>query len=240
MSYTLTEDGTGRSYDDYLFGGALSESDVVNRHAYVHKVGRIITLQLLASSMVLHGILWFEFIVMDYSNSWLLIISLITNCIFAMVGLWYSRRSQLASICCLALFTLTWSYLINLQFWYLNYFDPMRGYYISTAFFALVTAFTAQTRSDIANGNSKLLLAFGFVVCIALIHLVMPYVSFLRLLGASASALCLSVYMLFGIARSMPYLSPGVEPTVSFAVAVTMLYPFIPLSNIAQVDFGNK
>ncbi|KAJ2820769.1 hypothetical protein FBU31_005117, partial [Coemansia sp. 'formosensis'] len=103
-------------YDDYLFGGALSESDIVNRHDYIHKVGRIITLQLFASSVVLHTILWFEFIVQDYSNSWLLIISLILNTAFTMVGFWYSRRSQATNIGFLALFTLVWSYLINLLY----------------------------------------------------------------------------------------------------------------------------
>ncbi|KAJ2488929.1 hypothetical protein IWW37_004411 [Coemansia sp. RSA 2050] len=240
MSGHQHEPSTSADYDDYLFGGALSESDVVNRHDYVHKVGRIITLQLLATSIVLHAILWFEFIVQDYSNSWLLIASLILNTAFTMTGLWYSRCSQTASIGYLALFTLTWSYLINLLYWFLDYFDPMRGYYITTIFFALITAFTAQYRVDISLKKSKLLLSAGFVAGFAIVHIVMPYVNVIRAIGASVSALCLTAYLLYGIAKSMPYLSSGVEPTVSFAVTVAILYPFVSLSNIAQIDFGSN
>ncbi|KAJ2806388.1 hypothetical protein H4S07_003815 [Coemansia furcata] len=238
--YGHQQEHAGPDYDDYLFGGALSESDIVNRHDYIHKVGRIITLQLFASSVVLHTILWFEFIVQDYSNSWLLIISLILNTAFTMVGFWYSRRSQAASIGFLALFTLVWSYLINLLYWFLDYFDPMRGYYITTIFFAFVTAYTAQYKVDISLTKSKLVLSAGFIAGFVAVHVMMPYVSVIRAIGASVSALCLSVYLLYGIAKSMPYLSAGVEPTVSFAITVTMLYPFIPLSNIAQIDFGAK
>ncbi|KAJ2060402.1 hypothetical protein GGI17_003775 [Coemansia sp. S146] len=238
MSGRQQELNTGADYDDYLFGGALSESDVVNRHDYIHKVSRILTLQLFASSVVLHTILWFEFIVLDYSDSWLLIFSLILNTAFTMIGLWYSRRSQIASIGFLALFTLVWSYLINLLYWFLDYFDPMRGYYITTIFFALVTAFTAQYKVDISLTKSKLMLSAGFVAGFAIVHVLMPYVSVIRAIGASVSALCLAVYLLYGIAKSMPYLSSGVEPTVSFAITVTMLYPFVSLSNIAQIDFG--
>ncbi|KAJ2757238.1 hypothetical protein GGI19_000172 [Coemansia pectinata] len=240
MSGRQQELNTGADYDDYLFGGALSESDVVNRHDYIHKVSRILTLQLFASSVVLHAILWFEFIVLDYSDSWLLIFSLILNTAFTMIGLWYSRRSQIASIGFLALFTLVWSYLINLLYWFLDYFDPMRGYYITTIFFALVTAFTAQYKVDISLTKSKLVLSAGFVAGFAIVHVLMPYVSVIRAIGAFVSALCLTVYLLYGIAKSMPYLSSGVEPTVSFAITVTMLYPFVSLSNIAQMDFGNS
>ncbi|KAJ1818714.1 hypothetical protein IWW57_000920 [Coemansia sp. S610] len=240
MSGHQHEINTGADYDDYLFGGALSESDVVNRHDYIHKVGRIVTLQLLATSVVLHAILWFEFLVQDYSDSWLLIFSLILNAVFTMIGLWYSRCSQAATIGYLALFTLTWSYLINLLYWFLDYFDPMRGYYIAAIFFALVTAFTAQYKIDISLTKSKLMLSVGFVAGFAIVHVVMPYVSVIRAIGASVSALCLTAYLLYGIAKSMPYLSSGVEPTVSFVVTVTMLFPFVSLSNIAQIDFGNN
>ncbi|KAJ2445385.1 hypothetical protein GGF42_006021 [Coemansia sp. RSA 2424] len=230
----------GRDYDDYLFGGALSESDIVNRHDYIHKVGRIITLQLLASSVVLHAILQFEFIIQDYVDSWLLIFSLILNIAFSMVGLWYSRRSQIASIAYLALFTLLWSYLINLLFWYLDYFDPMRGYYIAAIFFACLTAFTAQYKVDVSQSKSKLVLSAAFVAGVAVVHVIMPYVSSIRAVGATVSALCLAAYLLYGIAKSMPYLSSGVEPTVSFAVTVAMLYPFVSLQTISQIDFGNN
>ncbi|KAJ2740420.1 hypothetical protein GGI20_005815 [Coemansia sp. BCRC 34301] len=234
------ESNMGPDYDDYLFGGALSESDIVNRHGYIHKVSRMITLHLLSCSVVLHAILQFEFIVQDFVDSWLLIFSLILNIAFTMFGLWYSRRSQAASIGFLVLFTLLWSYLINLLFWYLDYFDPMRGYYIATFFFACVTAFTTQYSVDVSQRAAKLVLSVAFSIGVAVVHVVMPYVSVVRAVGATVSALCLVAYLFYGIAKSMPYLSSGVEPTVSFAVTVAMLHPFVSLVNIAQVDFGNN
>ncbi|KAJ2877679.1 hypothetical protein IWW38_006519 [Coemansia aciculifera] len=157
-----------------------------------------------------------------------------------MLGLWYSRRSQVASTGYLTLFTFLWSYLINLLFWFFDYVDPMRGYYIATFFFACLTGFTAQSNIDVTQSKSKVILSVAFVAGVAIVHIIMPYVSVARTIGATASALCLAAYLLYGITKSMPYLSSGVEPTVSFAVTVAMLYPFVSLPNIAQVDFGNN
>ncbi|KAJ2806387.1 hypothetical protein H4S07_003814 [Coemansia furcata] len=188
--------------------------------------------------MLLRGILWFEFVVVDYSNSWLLIFSLILNSVFAMVGLWETRRSQVASASFLTLFTCTSAYLINLIVWYFTEVVPMQACYIATACFAVITLFTCQTKVDVLDKWA--LVAYGVctVVIAGLLHYVEPYWSFARLVIATIVAAVLCTYFAFGIVRSMSILNAETKPTVSLAVAVTMIYPFIHFTGIGLEDFG--
>ncbi|KAJ2820770.1 hypothetical protein FBU31_005118 [Coemansia sp. 'formosensis'] len=219
-------------------GASIIESDTATRNTYVNRICRVLTVQLLVNSMLLRGILWFEFVVVDYSNSWLLIFSLILNSVFAMVGLWETRRSQVASASFLTLFTCTSAYLINLIVWYFTEVVPMQACYIATACFVVITLFTCQTKVDVLDKWA--LVAYGVctVVIAGLLHYVEPYWSLARLVIAIIVAAVLCAYFAFGIVRSMSILNAETKPTVSLAVAVTMIYPFIHFTGIGLEDFG--
>ncbi|KAJ2020366.1 hypothetical protein GGI09_002853 [Coemansia sp. S100] len=224
--------------DSQALGASIIESDIKVRNTYVNRICRVLTVQLLLNSLLLRGILWFEFVVLDYSNSWLLIFSLILNSIFSMVGLWDMRRSQVASAGFLTLFTCTSAYLINLLVWYFTDIVPMQACFITTVYFAVITVFTMQTKVDVMNKWA--INAYGgctgFIA--GLLHIVEPYWSFSRFAIAFVLATVLCFYFAFGIVRSMSLLNAETKPTVSLAVAVTMIYPFIHFTGIGLEDFG--
>ncbi|KAJ2631961.1 hypothetical protein GGF44_003869, partial [Coemansia sp. RSA 1694] len=151
-------------------GTSIIESDIVTRNSYVNRICRVLTAQLMLNSLLLRGILWFEFFVSDYANSWLLIFSLILNSVFAMVGLWDTRRSQVASAGFLVMFTCTSAYLINLLVWYFTDIVPMQACYIATIFSASVTLFTLQTRIDFMNKWALIDYAVCTAIFAGLVH----------------------------------------------------------------------
>ncbi|KAJ2555055.1 hypothetical protein GGH95_005477 [Coemansia sp. RSA 1836] len=219
-------------------GTSIIESDIVTRNSYVNRICRVLTAQLMLNSLLLRGILWFEFFVSDYANSWLLIFSLILNSVFAMVGLWDTRRSQVASAGFLVMFTCTSAYLINLLVWYFTDIVPMQACYIATIFSASVTLFTLQTRIDFMNKWALIDYAVCTAIFAGLVHFVEPYWTFSRFVIALVIAAVLSAYFAFGTIRSMSLLEADAKPTVSLAVAVSMIYPFIHFTGIGLEDFG--
>ncbi|KAJ1818713.1 hypothetical protein LPJ60_004174 [Coemansia sp. RSA 2675] len=223
---------------DLALGASIIECDTETRNTYVHKICRVLTAQLLANSLLLRGILWFEFVVVDYANSWLLIFSLILNSIFAMVALWETRRSQVASASFVALFTCSSAYLINLLVWYFKDIVPMQACYIATMYFAVVTVFTLQSKVDFLNREAIIAYSCVTGALAGLIHLVEPFWTFSRFVIAYAVAAVLCVYFAFGIVRSMSILNAQTQPTISLAVAVSMIYPFIHFTGICLEDFG--
>lgn len=230
-----TEEGGG---EGFLHGTILVESDTRNLHHYLHRLCRLLFCQLLLTSFTMHTILWFELIVMDYSDSWLLFISIMLNLVFSMSGVWLFRTSLWKSTGFIILFTLIWSYFLNLQYWCLEFLDPMRGCYITTLVIGCIALFTMQERFSMADRKTLYWIPLAFIISAGLVHLIYPYYSISRFFGAVISASASLLYLLTGVMRSTFYISSGTEPTPSFMVVVAMLHPFFKFQDIENTDFG--
>ncbi|KAJ2740421.1 hypothetical protein GGI20_005816 [Coemansia sp. BCRC 34301] len=115
----------------------------------------------------------------------------------------------------------------------------MQACYIATIFSAAVTLFTFQTKVDFMSKWALVEYGVSTVVFAGLVHLVEPYWTFSRFVIALVVAAVLCAYFAFGIIRSMSLLEADAKPTVSLAVAVSMIYPFICFTGIGIEDFGH-
>ncbi|KAJ2445383.1 hypothetical protein GGF42_006019 [Coemansia sp. RSA 2424] len=223
--------------DDFLNVKTLRYSDRSVRHAYVHKVSRMFAAQLLGFSIFLLAIRWFEFTIHDYSNSWLLIFSLILNSIFSMLGLWKKRNSQVLSTVFTVLFTCIWAYLVNLSIFSFYSYSPANGCFIATGVFGAVAVFTMQTDHDIFSPAAAYFLAGCFFIISIAAHFIFSYDFLAEYLGALAIAFFIAAYIMVGIFRSMEYFTSNVKPTVSLAVTMGLVHPLIPYMSIDDFTF---
>ncbi|KAJ2002598.1 hypothetical protein GGI04_003274 [Coemansia thaxteri] len=223
--------------DDFIIVKCLRDSDRSVRHDFIHKVCRVFAAQLLGFSVFLMAIRWFEFTIHDYSNSWLLIFSLIVNSVFSMAGLWKKRHSQVYSIAFTVLFTCIWAYLVNLSIFSFYSYSPSNGCFIATGVFAAVTVFTMQTNYDIFEAPAAYFVGGCFFVFSAAAHLVLGYDSIGEYLGALAIGFFFTGYIMVGIYRSMGFFTANVQPNVSLAITVGLLHPFVAFLEIDDNKF---
>ncbi|KAJ2830654.1 hypothetical protein GGI24_001854 [Coemansia furcata] len=226
--------------DDFMNVKTLRYSDRSARHDYVHKLSRVFAAQLLGFSVFLQAIRWFEFTIQDYSNSWLLIFSLIINSIFSMMGLWKKRNSQVYSIAFTVLFTCIWTYLVNLSIFSFYSFSPANGCFIATGVFGAIAVFTMQTNHDIFSPIAAYFLTGSFFIISLAAHFIYSYDNIGEYLGALAIALFITGYIMLGIFRSTDHFTPNVKPTVSLAVTMGLVHPLIPYMVIDDFTFDNK
>ncbi|KAJ2909359.1 hypothetical protein GGI21_001960, partial [Coemansia aciculifera] len=161
--------------DDFLTVKTLRHADRRARHDFVHKVSLVFAAQLLGFSVFLLAIRWYEFTIHDYSNSWLLIFSLILNSIFSILGLWKKRNSQVLSIAFTALFTCIWAYLVNLSIFSFYSYSPANGCFIATGVFAGLAVFTMQSDYDILSPAAAYFLTGCFFIISIAAHFIFSY-----------------------------------------------------------------
>ncbi|KAJ1915039.1 hypothetical protein GGI03_003819 [Coemansia sp. RSA 2337] len=226
--------------DDFISVRTLRYSDRSTRHDYIHKVSRVFAAQLLGFSVFLLAIRWFEFTIHDYSNSWLLIFSLIINSIFSLVGLWKKRDSQVYSIAFTVLFTCIWAYLVNLAVFSFYSYSPANGCFIATGVFGAIAVFTMQTDHDIFSPVAAYFLVGSIFIISIAAHFIFSYQFIGEYLGALAIAFFIAAYIMVGIFRSTDYFTPSVKPTVSLAVTMGLVHPFIPYMAIDDFTFDYK
>ncbi|SPO00204.1 related to C-term. of A.nidulans regulatory protein (qutR) [Cephalotrichum gorgonifer] len=182
--------------DDFKFGGSVAEATIEIRNTFVRKVYAILTVQLLATTLVSSASFW-----SDSYRDWikshpaLVWISLLGSMVFLGLTYW-KRKSYPTNLLFLSGFTLLEAYTVSVI---VSFYDAglvLNALVITVGVFAFLTAFACQTKYDFTSWMPYLfgalwgLLIFGFVAAF------LPRSSTGDLIWGGLSALVFSGYIL--------------------------------------------
>ncbi|KAJ2791508.1 hypothetical protein H4R21_006306, partial [Coemansia helicoidea] len=215
--------------DDFKYGVTVGQSDLSIRHAFVRKVYTILTVQLLATTVV-GGYMRH----IDASSGFLLqhvwtVYAAMLGTLVSMLGLWWKRHSHPANIGFLSAFTACEAYTLGAVTAFYSTPVVLQALAITLGLFVILTLFTLQSRYDFSRLGPILFFALWAVVLVGLVHVFVPFSRGLDMAVAVVSALVFCGYIMFDTYMIMNRLSPDDYIMASVSLYLDIVNLFLAL-----------
>ncbi|KAJ1885941.1 hypothetical protein LPJ66_009875 [Kickxella alabastrina] len=218
--------------DDFKYGVMVSQSDIAIRHAFVRKVYTILSLQLLATTVV-GGYLRH----IDASSGFLLqhvwtVYAAMAGTILSMVGLWWKSNSHPANLGFLSAFTLFEAYVVGAATAFYSTSVVLQALAITLGLFAVLTLFTLQSRYDFSSMGPILFFALCAVVLVGFVQIFLPFNRTFDLIMAVVIALVFCGYIVYDTYMIMNRMTPDDYVIASLSLYLDLINLFIAILRI--------
>jgi len=225
--------------DDFKFGGSVAEATIDIRMQFVRKVYAILTVQLLATS-VLSSISFFStgFKTWIQSNQWMMWVSLFGAIGFMLLTYW-KRKSYPTNLIFLAAFTGLEAYAISVVVSFSDSRAVLHAVILTAGLFIALTLFACQTKYDFTSwipylfGGLWVLILFGFIAAF------FPPSSTIELVYSGGAALIFSAYILVDTQMVMKHYHVEEEIAASIALYLDIINLFLAILRILNSQQNN-
>ncbi|KAJ1938152.1 hypothetical protein FBU59_004531, partial [Linderina macrospora] len=161
--------------DDFKYGVTVNQSDLSIRHAFVRKVYTILTVQLLATTLV-GGYMRY----LDASSGFLLqhmwtIYVAMFGSIAALGVVYWKRHSHPTNIIALSVFTLLEAYTLGAVTALFPTTMVLQALLITLGLFVVLTVFTIQSKYDFSSLGPILFFALMGMLMVGLVQIFVPF-----------------------------------------------------------------
>ncbi|GAA5857765.1 hypothetical protein JCM8547_005975 [Rhodosporidiobolus lusitaniae] len=182
--------------DDFKIGATVSQSAVEIRQSFVRKVYAVLSVQILATTLV--GFVMRQAAIVDWTRTHpgLMLIPAL-GAIAAMLATFWKRHSSPANVLLLGLFTLFEAVTLGSTVSYVDSGVVLQALVATSLVFVGLTIFTFQSKYDFSHMGTYLyagLLGFFFV---SLVGIFLPYNSTWDIFMAGLGVLLFSAYIVF-------------------------------------------
>ncbi|KAF2680520.1 transmembrane BAX inhibitor motif-containing protein-like protein 4 [Lentithecium fluviatile CBS 122367] len=225
--------------DDFKFGGVVAEATLDIRMAFVRKVYAILTVQLLATS-VLGGIAMMSTAYRNWiqANQWMMWVSLIGAFVFLGLTFW-KRKSYPANLAFLAGFTLMEAYSISLIVSYTDSKIVLEAVLFTLGIFVALSLFACQSKYDFTAWQPYL---FGFLWVLILFGFMarfFPYDKKVELGYGIIAALIFSGYILVDTQLIMRHYHVEEEIAAAISLYLDVINLFLAILRILNSQQNN-
>ncbi|KAJ2808869.1 hypothetical protein H4R20_000562 [Coemansia guatemalensis] len=194
--------------DDFKYGVTVGQSDLSIRHAFVRKVYTILTLQLLASTVV-GGYLRH----MDATSGFLLrhvwtVYAAMGGSLLAMVGVFWKQHSHPTNAVFLGIFTAFEAYVLGAVTAFYSTSMVLQALVITLGLFAVLTLFTMQSRYDFSQLGPILFFSLWAIILVGFVQIFFPFSKTFDLVVAVVTAVVFCGYIMYDTHQIMERLSP--------------------------------
>ncbi|KZF22972.1 transmembrane bax inhibitor motif-containing protein-like protein 4 [Xylona heveae TC161] len=225
--------------DDFKFGGSVSEAHISIRMQFVRKVYAILTIQLLATT-VLSSISFFSKGYKNWiqSNQWMMWISLFGAIGFMFLTFW-KRKSYPTNLLFLSGFTALEAYSISVIVSFFETRVVLQALVLTLGIFIGLTLFACQSKYDFTSwmpylfGGLWALILFGFVAAF------FPYNSTAELAYGGLAAILFSGYILVDTQLVMRHYHVEEEIAASISLYLDVINLFLAILRILNSQQNN-
>ncbi|KAJ1725848.1 hypothetical protein LPJ53_000109 [Coemansia erecta] len=218
--------------DDFKFGVTVGQSDITIRHAFIRKVYVILTIQLLATTLV-GGYMRH----IDANSGFLLrhawtVYAAMFGTIASMVGLWWKSHSHPANLVFLSVFTLFEAYVLGAVSAFYSTSVVLQAIAITLGLFVVLTLFTVQSRYDFSSMGPLLFFALWAVVLVGFVQIFLPFNRTFDLIVAALTAVIFCGYIMYDTHMVMNRLTPDDYIIASLELYLDIINLFVAILRI--------
>jgi FtsH-binding integral membrane protein len=218
--------------DDFKFGGSVAEATIDIRMQFIRKVYAILTVQLLATTVLSAISLFSEsYRRWIWSNQWMMWVSLFGAIGFMLLTFW-KRKSYPTNLVFLAAFTGLEAYTISVVVSAYEVRLVLEALILTLGIFVALTAFACQSKYDFTSwipylfGGLWALILFGFVAAF------FPWNSTAELIYAGLGALIFSAYILVDTQLVMRHYHVEEEIAAAISLYLDIINLFLSILRI--------
>ncbi|KAI9815609.1 MAG: hypothetical protein M1826_001977 [Phylliscum demangeonii] len=225
--------------DDFKFGGSVAEATIDVRHQFIRKVYAILTVQLLATT-VLSSV---SFVSAGYkhwirTNQWMMWLSLFGAIAFMLLTFW-KRKSYPTNLLFLSGFTALEAYAISVVVSFYDVRIVLEALFLTLGIFLALTLFACQTRYDFTSWMPYLFGSLWGLVLFGFMAVFFPYNSTVELVYSGLGALIFSAYILVDTQLVMRHYHVEEEIAAAMSLYLDIINLFLSILRILNNQNNN-
>ncbi|KAI9762009.1 MAG: sphingosine N-acyltransferase lag1 [Chaenotheca gracillima] len=225
--------------DDFKFGGSVAEATIDIRMQFVRKVYSILTVQLLATT-ILSSISFFSpsFKQWIQTNMWLAWLSLFGSIGFMLLTYW-KRKSYPMNLAFLSVFTILMAYAVAVIVSTYETKIVLESVILTLGIFVALTLFACQTKYDFTSWEPYLFGALWVTILFGFMAMFFPGNSTLDLVYSVGIALIFSAYILVDTQLVMRHYHVEEEIAAAISLYMDIINLFLAILRILNSQSNN-